>query len=49
MTLDQAIQHCYEVAENEQCYACAEEHLQLAEWLEELKYYREKNKEGGIH
>lgn len=49
MTLDQAIKHCYEVAEKEQCYACAEEHLQLAEWLEELKELREKQAEGGIH
>ena len=37
MTLDQAIKHCYEVAEKEQCSACAEEHLQLAKWLEELR------------
>lgn len=44
MTLDQAIKHCYEVAENEPCYTCAEEHLQLAEWLEELKNYRERDK-----
>jgi len=49
MTLDQAIEHCYEVAENEQCYDCAEQHLQLAEWLEELKNYRERDKKGGIH
>ena len=51
MTLDQAIEHCYDVAEKEQCYSCAEQHLQLAEWLEELKYYREryKGEEGGIH
>lgn len=49
MTLDQAIKHCYEVAENEQCYSYAEQYLQLAEWLEELKNYREKAKEAGIH
>ena len=49
MTLEQAIKHCYEVAEKEQCYACAEEHLQLASWLEELKELREKQAEGGIH
>lgn len=61
MTLDEAIQHCEEVAqENERqfndcpmkydgAYAnngktackCAEEHRQLAEWLKELKGYRE--------
>ena len=27
-----------------QCKKCAEEHEQLAEWLEELKDYRDKNK-----
>ena len=26
------------------CISCAEEHEQLAEWLEELKNYRDKNK-----
>lgn len=29
--------------ENE-CYKCAEEHRQLAEWLIELKKYREKDR-----
>lgn len=29
---------------NETCLKCAEEHEQLAEWLEELKDYRDKNK-----
>lgn len=53
MTLDEAIIHCEEViAENEKicrvipehsasAYHCAEEHRQLAEWLKELKTYRE--------
>lgn len=63
MTLDEAIQHCEEVAEeNEEiyeahcriyskevverypsppCKKCADEHRQLAEWLKELKAYRE--------
>lgn len=61
MTLDEAIKHCEEVAqENEKQYSgcpmkydgayanngksackCAEEHRQLAEWLKELKRYRE--------
>ena len=57
MTLDEAIKHSEEVAEqNEAIYAmhckmgtesepkckkCAEEHRQLAEWLKELKRYRE--------
>ena len=44
MTLDEAIKHCEE-KEQEQalngCFACAEEHKQLAEWLKELKDYRE--------
>lgn len=30
--------------EIEACILCAEEHEQLAEWLEELKDYRDKNK-----
>ena len=76
MTIDEAIRHCVEVAEeqeelyricpasesemyhcngtkdcrilkngkNKGCQKCAEEHRQLAEWLEELKDYRDKNK-----
>ena len=52
MTLDEAIQHCKEVANEEKskllkvgeeyiCSECVEEHEQLAEWLEELKELRE--------
>ena len=57
MTLDEAIAHAREVAEDKRadadwkfrhgrlnaddCISCAEEHEQLAEWLEELKAYRE--------
>ena len=45
MTLDEAIIHCEEVAdgmtEQGKCVECAEEHRQLAEWLKELKMYRE--------
>lgn len=41
MTLDEAIQHCKEVAiEYEakgECYECGKEHRQLAEWLEDYK------------
>ena len=44
MTLDEAILHCQDVAEmkmqdgvNTECYQCGYEHLQLAEWLKELK------------
>ena len=60
MTLDEAIKHCEEVAEQKKesiaeyeqnpihyekeiryCKECASEHRQLAEWLRELKWYRE--------
>ena len=56
MTLNEAIKHCEEVAEEqEKLYKvndsfnfsqpkwkkCAEEHRQLAEWLKELKAYKE--------
>ena len=76
MTIDEAIRHCGEVAEeqeklyricplsesemchcdgtkdcrvlkngkNKGCKKCAEEHRQLAGWLEELKDYRDKNR-----
>lgn len=47
MTIDEAIKHCEEVAEEhtkynfyggyESCDECAKEHRQLAEWLRELK------------
>ena len=54
MTLDEAIAHAREVAEEQRkacdlawvwdnpdnIKKCAEEHKQLAEWLEELKSYR---------
>ena len=39
MTLEEAIDHCEEVAKIE-CGECAEEHLQLAKWLKELKERR---------
>lgn len=53
MTLDEAIKHCEEVAEEQEKYCptqpgkrdehaeCAAEHRQLAEWLKELKEYSE--------
>lgn len=61
MTLEEAIIHCEEVAEEneskanrieqlhltgnaEGCRECANEHRQLAEWLRELKSYREAEK-----
>ena len=52
MTNQEAIEHCEEVAEqNEwfdknclesmQCRECAKEHRQLAEWLKQLKGYED--------
>jgi protein-disulfide isomerase len=51
LNLDEAIKHCEEVAEEQEkmgernydddCLECAKEHRQLAEWLKELKAYRE--------
>ena len=54
MTLDEAIKHARDKANEQKYYAsfergkhiksckkCAEEHEQLARWLEELKKYRE--------
>jgi hypothetical protein len=38
MMLEEAIQHCRERALS--CDACGGEHLQLAQWLEELLQYR---------
>lgn len=57
MTLNEAIQHSKEVANKEKCnllkigddyiYSeCAMEHEQLAEWLEELKEYKELEERG---
>lgn len=67
MTIDEAIAHAIEVAENnrinansiesnmyiplsvdkdklvDDCIKCAEEHEQIAKWLEELKFYKEKD------
>lgn len=54
MTIDEAISHAREVAEEKrksksvnlapeiisECELCAQEHEQLAEWLEELQQYR---------
>ena len=41
MTLEEAIHHCNEVAINEKCTECAEDHRQLAGWLTELQEKRE--------
>lgn len=43
MTLDEAIKHCLEVAHNTTCADCRDDHMQLAEWLLELKKRRENN------
>ena len=44
MTLDEAIKHCEEVAT--QCTntnkKCSNDHIQLANWLKELKKYKKK-------
>lgn len=45
MTIDEAIAHAREVSSRKfddrvHCIRCAEEHEQLAEWLEELKEYK---------
>lgn len=49
MTLEQAIQHCKEVAiEYEakgECYECGNEHRQLAEWLEDYKELKQMHTE----
>ena len=53
--IDMAIQHCHEKAKglraeavsqahNPECEECANEHEQLAEWLEELKARREADR-----
>ena len=45
MTLEEAIQHALDVAENSEiCNSCAAEHKQLAEWLTELKELKDKAK-----
>lgn len=43
MTIDEAIEHALE--KSKECTACGKEHLQLAEWLQELKVLRKENKE----
>ena len=45
LSIDEAIAHAREVASRKfddrvHCISCAEEHEQLAEWLEELKAYK---------
>jgi hypothetical protein len=43
MTLDEAIEHCCEKAaelKSRGCSECSLDHMQLAEWLSELKAWR---------
>ena len=46
MTIEEAIQHCMDIAETQEMCSngkkCAEEHRQLAEWLKELKALKEQ-------
>ena len=42
MTLEEAIKHCEEVAEQLGNCPCAAEHRQLVEWLKELQAYRKE-------
>lgn len=45
MTLDEAIVHAREVAASlGDCSECAKDHIQLAEWLEELRELRDTDK-----
>jgi len=44
MSLDEAIQHCEEVLPLAETSQCAREHIQLKEWLIELRNYRNNNK-----
>lgn len=45
MTLDEAIVHAKELSESQSvCEDCREEHKQLADWLKELKQYKEEKK-----
>ena len=43
MTLEEAIEHCKEVALQENNNACSLQHRQLLSWLIELKELRRKN------
>lgn len=40
MSLDEAIKHCEEVLPIAETAQCAREHIQLRDWLTELKQYR---------
>ena len=40
LTIDEAIRHAEEKAQELGCTECAQEHWQLASWLRELKFRR---------
>ena len=42
MTLEEAIKHAFEVANEASCDKCRSRHLQLAAWLQELQKYRKE-------
>ena len=44
MTLEDAIKHLEEVIPTMECSPCKNEHIQLLEWLKELKELRNENK-----
>lgn len=49
MTLDDAIQHCNEVANTCDNKGCALDHKQLATWLSELKSIKEREEHSSLY
>jgi len=49
LSIDDAIEHCYskakELFRNDPKCRCGKDHLQLAEWLKELKVLRKENQD----
>lgn len=43
LTLEEAIKHCKKKVD---CSPCGQEHKQLAEWLKELKRYKDAEEQG---
>lgn len=43
LTLNEAIEHCYEKTD---CSECGQQHAQLAKWLKELKQYSDAEEQG---
>lgn len=43
MSLEEAIKHCENIAKKCANKKCSMEHQQLAKWLKELMYYKNKN------